>query len=339
MHSCDLLTFLGLVVASSCQAPTRAAPTSGPAADISALASRAFLGRRSGTPGGDSAAAFVMGRFATLQLRPAFRIGCDSAVQCGWSYVQVFPFQGTVGQNVAAFVDGTDSTMRTEYIVIGAHFDGQSAENAFDPQHGFMMRPGADDNASGTAGMLALARRFSNRPIRRSILFVGFDAEEEGLCGSRAFVANPPIPRRALALMVNLDMIGHLHRNRVLVEGVGEQSASRPIAERSALEVGLRPDFIADRELSDHVSFRIRGVEVASLSTGDNPDYHTTNDVAGHVDMSGVDRVIGFAEAFVRRWDAGRASPPRMDESQASEAAFGVASSDPSRAASSDRCS
>jgi hypothetical protein len=329
-----LSPFVGLIIASACQSLTKAAPTSGPAADVATLASRAFLGRRSGTAGSDSAAAFVMGRYATLRLRPAFRVACDSAVRCGWSYIQVFPFRQTVGQNVAGVVDGTDATVRTEYVVIGAHFDGQSAENAFDPQHGFVMRPGADDNASGTAGMLELARRFANHPIRRSIVFVGFDAEEEGLCGSRAFVADPPVPREAIALMVNFDMIGHLRRGHVFIEGVGEHSVARLIAERAATEVGVRPDFIADRERSDHVNFRIRGIDVASLSTGDNPDYHTTNDVASHVNMSGVDRVIDFAEAFVRRWDAGRPSLPISNANRALDAGHGMAGSDPARAAS-----
>jgi hypothetical protein len=333
MYSRGLLPFVGLMVASSCRAPTSASPASGPVADIATLASGAFLGRRAGSVGGDSAAAFVMERFATLRLRPAFRVGCDSAARCGRSYVQVFPFQRTVGQNVAAFVDGMDSTLRTEYIVIGAHFDGQSPENASDPQHGFVMRPGADDNASGTAGMLALARRFANRPIRRSILFVGFDAEEEGLCGSRAFVADPPVPRDDVVLMVNLDMIGHLRRDRVLLEGIAVHSPSRLSAERAAAEVGLRLDFIGDRELSDHVSFHIRGIEVASVSTGDNPDYHTTEDVARHVNMSGVTRVIDFTEAFVRLWDEDHGSTPAFHPSRAS------VRSDSVPAAANNRCS
>ena len=186
--------------------------------------------------------------------------------------------------------------------------------------------------------MLALARRFATRPIRRPILFVGFDAEEEGLCGSRAFVADPPVPQRALVLMVNLDMIGHLHRDRILVEGVAAHSASRLTAERAATEAGLRAEFIADRELSDHVSFHLRGIEVASVSTGDNPDYHTTEDVASHVNMRGVDRVTDFAEAFLRRWDAGRASTS-LDPGRGAQAALGSGTSDSSRAASYNRCS
>lgn len=300
-----------LVFAASCHPPVNESPATGPKADIAALASRSFLGRRTGTAGGDSAAAFLMHRFVDLQLRPAFRARCDPDLGCDKSYVQVFPFQKTVGQNVGAVIDGTDSTLRAEYFVIGAHFDGQSLDHVSDPQHGFVMRPGADDNASGTAGVLELARRFVKHPIRRSIVVVGFDAEEEGLCGSRAFVAAPPVAESTIALMLNLDMIGHIHGNRILVEGVAERSTSRLSINRAAVTVGLRPDFIADRELSDHVSFRDRGVDVVSLSTGDNPDYHTSNDVAAHINMDGVNRVIDFAEAIIRDWDAG--SPSKAD--------------------------
>jgi Zn-dependent M28 family amino/carboxypeptidase len=272
-----------------------------------------------------------MRRFVDLRLRPAFRGGCDTDLGCGKSYVQVFPFQKTVGQNVGAIIDGTDSTLRAEYFVIGAHFDGQSLDHVSDPQRGFVMRPGADDNASGTAGVLEMARRFVKRPIRRSIVVVGFDAEEEGLCGSRAFVAAPPVAESTITLMLNLDMIGHIHGNRIFVEGAGERATSRLSINRAAATVGLRPDFIPDRELSDHVSFRDRSVDVVSLSTGDNPDYHTTNDVASHIDMDGVNRVIDFAEAIIRDWDTG-------SRSKADAPTPGIRSSNPERRPESLSC-
>jgi Zn-dependent M28 family amino/carboxypeptidase len=166
------------------------------------------------------------------------------------------------------------------------------------------MRPGADDNASGTAGVLELARRFANRPIRRSIVVVNFDAEEEGLRGSRAFVADLPVSQRAIVLMLNLDMIGHLSGRHLLVEGVAEHSASRFTVDRAAAAAGLRAEFISDRELSDHVSFAAQHIEVVALSTGDNPDYHKTTDVAAHINVPGLVRVIDFAEAIVRQRDA-----------------------------------
>jgi hypothetical protein len=297
---------VALLVSQSCRTSSTPAPATGPASDIAMLASRPFGGRYPGTPGGDSAAAFIMHRYAELGLIPAFRGGCDAGPPCGPLYLQVFPFERSVAQNVGAIVAGTDSVLRAEYIVIGAHFDhlGASPKHAFDPQHGFMARPGADDNASGTAAVLELARRFASHPIRRSIVVVNFDAEEEGLLGSRAFVEHLPVPKRAIVLMLNFDMIGRLRADRVFVEGVAEHSAARLAVDRAAGAVGIRPDFIHDRELSDHSSFLAQGIEVVALSTGEDADYHTTTDVAAHVNMDGVARVIDFAEAIVRQRDA-----------------------------------
>src|SRR6185295_12659421 len=100
------------------------------------------------------------------------------------------------------------SLVRTQFIVLGAHYDhlGRSPTWALDYERGFVIRPGADDNASGTAGVLELARRFHDRPARRSILIVNFDAEEIGLVGSRVFLSIPPVPQQAMTFMLNLDM-------------------------------------------------------------------------------------------------------------------------------------
>lgn len=296
---------VGLIVATACQPTATPLPATGPGADVAMLASPAFLGRRPGTPGGDSAAAFIVRRYTELRLRPAFRAGCDSSPECGSSYVQIFPFEQTVAQNVGAIIAGTDSTRRAEYIVIGAHFDhlGQSSRFAFDPERRSAMRPGADDNASGTAGVLELARRFATLPIRRSIILVNFDAEEQGLLGSRAFLAHPPIPKRAIVLMLNLDMIGRMRDDHVLVEGVAERSVSRMMIARAA-GGRLRPEFIADRGQSDHSIFAAQDVPVVSLSTGEHFDYHKTSDVAARINVRGLERVIDFAEAIVRQQDS-----------------------------------
>ena len=297
---------VGLVVAAACQPTTTPpAPLTGPAADVTTLASRAFLGRRAGTPGADSAAAFIVRRYTDLKLRPAFRAGCDSAPQCGRTYRQVFPFENGVAQNVGAIIEGTDARLRAEYIVIGAHFDhlGQSPRFAFDPDRRSEMRPGADDNASGTAGVLELARRFAERPIRRSVMLLNFDAEEQGLLGSREFLTHPPIPKRAIVLMLNLDMIGRMRGDHVLVEGVADHFWSRSMIERAA-GARVRIEFIPDRGNSDHSSFAAQGVSVVSLSTGEHFDYHKTSDIAARINYRGLERVIDFAEGIVRQQDA-----------------------------------
>jgi Zn-dependent M28 family amino/carboxypeptidase len=286
---------LGLIASASCHVATPA-PVAGPARDIAILASREFGGRLPGTPGGDSAAAFIVRRYTELNLRPAF----------GASYLQAFPFEKDVAQNVGAIIGGTDSTVRGQYILIGAHFDhlGQSAARSFDPEYRYALRPGADDNASGTAGVLELARRFAQRPIRRSIMVVNFDAEEAGLCGSRAFVDDLPISQSAIMLMLNLDMIGRMSGNRVFVEGNLAPSVSPMWIARTAAAAGLSVKFSRDRGMSDHSTFLAHKIDVVSLSTGESPDYHRRTDVASRINVRGLERVIDLAEAIVRERDA-----------------------------------
>src|SRR3982751_5211938 len=173
MHSNSRILSLFLLAA-ACHSPAPAAPTpeSGPLADIALLASPAFGGRERGTPGNDSAAVFLARRYERLQLRPAFGRGCLEQDRCAISYYQYFnTFEGA-GHNVGASVEGRDSALRNEYVVLGAHFDhlGYSSRYALDGSVGIALHPGADDNASGSAAVLAIAERLNRLPARRSVL-------------------------------------------------------------------------------------------------------------------------------------------------------------------------
>ena len=121
---------------------------------------------------------------------------CATGTACGVSYFQYFKNEEVGGHNVASFIRGSDPDLYREFIVVGAHYDhlGTSARFALDPDLLSSVRPGADDNASGTAAVLELARRLAASPPKRSVLLVHFDAEEWGLVGSRAFVQRPPVP-------------------------------------------------------------------------------------------------------------------------------------------------
>jgi Zn-dependent M28 family amino/carboxypeptidase len=186
--------------------------------------------------------------------------------------------------------------------VIGAHYDGlgQSPTFALDSDRGFVTRPGADDNASGTAGLLELARRFHDRPARRSILFVDFDAEELGAIGSSVFLNDPPVPRHAMTFMLNLEMIGRLREGRLFVEGVRER-ATRALIDSALTTVGMRADFIANEGRSDHATFLMAGIDAVALSTGYHNDYHKASDIAARIDFVGIERVVDVAELIVRR--------------------------------------
>ena len=161
----------GVPLAAACQPVVTPRPASGPLGDITVLASPAFGGREAGTPGDDSAALFIARRYQSLHLRPAFHSVCSTKIDCPVTYYQFFRTADGVRQNVGAVIEGSDSSVRRQYVVIGAHFDhlGYSPRHARDPQNGTVLRPGADDNASGTAAVLALADRLSRRPSRRSI--------------------------------------------------------------------------------------------------------------------------------------------------------------------------
>jgi Zn-dependent M28 family amino/carboxypeptidase len=293
-----------LLLISACHSPTPAAPApaSGPLADITVLASAAFGGRERGTPGNDSAAMFIARRYVSLQLRPAFRRACLEHGRCQASYYQFFDtFDGT-SHNVGAVVDGRDSILRDEYVIIGAHFDhlGYSSRYARDGYQGIALHPGADDNASGTAAVLALAERLARRPTRRSILVFDFDAEEEGMLGSQALVASKEYRVQNMKFMLNLDMIGRLRDGRLEVQGVSDRPIMRARIDSAARAVGLHAVFLRDARRSDQTSFADVGVPVAMFTTGEHGAYHTVRDVASRINGPGLLTVIDVAEAVVR---------------------------------------
>src|SRR5439155_20853428 len=125
-------------------------------------------------------------------------------------------------QNIAALLPGRDVAMRGQVIVLGAHIDhlGRSTDGALDPEARDAIRNGADDNASGTAAVLELARLFAAHPARRSILFVNFSSEELGLLGSQYFVEHSPVALDSIVAMINFDMVGRMRRDSVIVYGV-----------------------------------------------------------------------------------------------------------------------
>jgi hypothetical protein len=126
--------------------------------------------------------------------------------------------------NVVGILDGSDPTLKNEVIVIGAHYDhlGHGGEGSLAPREG-EIHHGADDNASGTAGMLELARLFTSQTLRprRTIVFIAFSGEEEGLLGSNYYVNNPIVPLANTVTMINMDMIGRMKDNKLIVGGVG----------------------------------------------------------------------------------------------------------------------
>lgn len=314
-----LASLLVLVVACRSATPAVSAPLkpSGLAADIAYLASRALQGRAAGTPGNDSAAVFLARRHQALGLPGAFPGLCAVERSCPWSYFQPFSSPEVSGRNVGAFIRGSDEVLHRQFVVVGAHFDhlGTSPRFARDPELQSSARLGADDNASGTAAVLELARRLSASPPLRSVIIVHFDAEEYGLVGSRAFVQRPPIPASAIVFMLNLDMVGRLRGRDVLVDGSVADAQTRALADSVAQVLRVpaaRSTASAGR--SDHAAFASIGVPALSLTSGFHADYHRTTDVASRIDVSGVARIVDLAEGIVRA-AATRTWAPRQSSS------------------------
>ncbi|HEX5829790.1 MAG TPA: M28 family peptidase [Gemmatimonadaceae bacterium] len=205
--------------------------------------------------------------------------------------------------NVAALVPGTDPALRGQVVVVGAHFDhlGRSPRGALDPAAGDAIRNGADDNASGTAAVLELARRFRIQPARRTVLVANFSAEELGLLGSQWMVEHPPVPLDSVQAMVNFDMVGRLRDDRLVVYGTStarELPALLDSANGQALVLAKVGDGFGP---SDHSSFFAQGIPVLHFFTDLHGDYHRATDDADRIAYAGLRRVVDYAEEVARR--------------------------------------
>jgi aminopeptidase YwaD len=286
--------------------------------DVEHLASAALEGRGTGTVGNDSAAVYIARRFESLHLT-ALASGCSTPVgvlevRCERKFLQPFVARSAAAahaglpselptQNVVALLRGSDATLAGEYIVVGAHFDhlGRSAASALDPDSGDAIRNGADDNASGTAAVMELARLLSRRPTRRSVIFITFSGEELGLLGSERFVDGPPVPIDRMVAMLNFDMVGRLRNSRLIVYGVETATEMRAVVDSGAAGTGLDVRGVGDGfGPSDHSSFYGRGIPVLHFFTDLHEDYHRATDDADKVSAAGVGRVVSMAERVVR---------------------------------------
>lgn len=204
--------------------------------------------------------------------------------------------------NVVGIVRGTDPTLRDEYIVIGAHFDhlGWGDDNSLYTGAERKIHPGADDNASGTAGLLELARSIAAQPLARSVVFCAFNAEERGLLGSAYYVRSPLVPLDKTIAMLNLDMIGRLQGKRLTIQGVGSSPLWKPLIDSLAAAAGFEPSFTdAGIGPSDHTSFYLRGIPVLFFFTGLHSDYHRPSDTWDKLNYAGQARVVELVQRVI----------------------------------------
>ena len=206
------------------------------------------------------------------------------------------------GVNVIGIVPGTDPALAAEAVVVGAHYDHLGYQ-------GGVMYPGADDNASGTALVVGLARAFASAGgAPRTLVFALFGGEELGLLGSGHYVRQPAIPLAQTVAMINFDMVGRIREDRLIVQGADSGSSLGDVLAAAArggvgLDVRGSPD-----GPSDHTRFYEASVPVLFFTAGPHPDYHQPTDTADRIDAAGMARIAVVALHAIERL-AGDARP------------------------------
>jgi acetylornithine deacetylase/succinyl-diaminopimelate desuccinylase-like protein len=269
------------------------------------LADDAREGRLAGSAQEAAAANYIEGLFLQFGLEPA---GDDN------TYLQHFRLTGPMPQamqvenhlsrNVAGLVRGTEYPDR--YIIVGAHYDGQGNGGIISMNHGGEpdIHNSADDNASGTAGLLWLAKETAADPLPVSVIFVAFSGEELGLLGSRYYAAEMEMPRDSVLAMINLDMIGRLEGRDLTIFGTGTSDAWEGILDE------VRHDSLTIRTsssgsgASDHASFYEAGIPVLHYFSGTHDDYHRETDTAEKIDYRSMEWIIWHAAAVIRQVSA-----------------------------------
>ena len=201
--------------------------------------------------------------------------------------------------NVAGWIPASDPAYANEYVVIGAHYDhlGWGESNSLYMGDIPMIHYGADDNASGTTGLLELSEKFMSvrDKLKRNIVFAGFSGEELGLLGSSYLVNNFPIPINEVVTMINLDMIGRLNDNKdLIVYGTGTSSEWKNILNTKNLyefNLTFNDDGFGP---SDHSSFYGKQIPVLFFFTGTHSDYHRPNDTADKINAEGQEKILRY---------------------------------------------
>lgn len=291
------------------QAPAAMAPATSVVARVTAdlywLADDARAGRLTGSPEADSVAAWIAREFQAAGVLPAgvngwfqpFAVAADAPSVAGTG------LGGRTGLNVLGLIQGTDPDRRDEVIVVGAHYDhlGTGVVSSLSPELRGQVHNGADDNASGTAALLEIARQLAARPPARSVLLIAFSGEELGLLGSSHYVRNPVIPIARTVAMLNLDMVGRLREGRLLALGAATATEFPAILDSLNATAGF--DLRASGDgygRSDHASFYVAKVPVIHFFTDLHEDYHRASDEASTINTDGLAQVATFTARLAR---------------------------------------
>ena len=206
----------------------------------------------------------------------------------------------STGINVVGLLPGNDAKLKDEYLVIGAHYDhlGMGGDGSLYRGTEKLVHNGADDNASGTAGVIELASKFASirESLKRSVIFVTFSGEELGLLGSSYFAGNPTVSSDKIVSMINLDMIGRLKEDTTLIiYGTGTSSVWKKLID--SLNTPYKFVITKNDEgfgPSDHSSFYAKNMPVLFFFTGTHPDYHRPSDDADKINYPGEEKILNL---------------------------------------------
>ena len=276
------------------------------------LASQELGGRFPATAGDTLASEFLTGKLRSLKLKRVVKGKKKKGFYQDFSYGKT---EQRTTHNIIAVLPGKDKNLKHEYIVVGSHYDhlgmGGTGSGSRRPDT-LAVHPGADDNASGDAVVLELAKHFKKAGSPRSIIFAFFGAEEQGIVGSKKFVEwmkqddnrrkNLPDDIKGIVAMVNLDMVGRMRDNALSVSGTGTSTDFKTLAEQTAdqtnLQITCTPDGYGP---SDQASFVAADIPVFYLTTGGHMEYHTPADVPSTLNYDGMQQTLEFTQELVAR--------------------------------------
>jgi hypothetical protein len=229
------------------------------------------------------------------------------------------------GRNVLAYLPATTSAPAKPWVVVGAHYDHLGAGTggnslAMGAESG-RTHVGADDNASGTAAVMALAQTLAKQPQRRRhVLIALWSAEEIGLIGSKEFVTAPPMPLDQIAAYINFDMVGRMTNNKLAAQATGTSPVWGSLIERAnvraGFDVAMQPDPYQPTDVS---SFNDAGVPSLNFTTGAHTDYHKPSDTADKINYEDLDRIVDLAAAITRQLLDAETPPPFTKVEQSSQ--------------------
>jgi hypothetical protein len=215
-----------------------------------------------------------------------------------------------IGRNVTGYLPATTPASGPKpWLAVGAHYDhlghGENGSSLASKEEAGRVHGGADDNASGTAAVLALADTLSKERRQRNIAFNFWSGEELGLLGSAAFASRPPIPLADIEAYLNFDMVGRMQDNKLNVQASGSSPVWNKLIEQANVKAGfdlrLQPD---PYQPTDVQTFNTASIPSLNFFTGSHVDYHKPSDTADKIQYEDMDRVVDFAAAIIRRLDA-----------------------------------